>query len=97
VTTPEALEREVISFGPFALTPGERRLTKSGVPVKLGARTLDILIALATHPNEVISKQDLLARVWPDVTVEEGSLRFHMANLRRALADRKEERVTSRR
>ena len=56
----------------------------------LGARALDVLIALASHPNEVISKKDLLARVWPDVTVEEGSLRFHIAGLRKALGDGKD-------
>ncbi len=57
--------------------------------MELGARTLDILIALLSRPNEVVSKGDLLARVWPDVTVEEGSLRFHIANLRKALGDGK--------
>ncbi|MBR1167505.1 winged helix-turn-helix domain-containing protein [Bradyrhizobium liaoningense] len=76
-----------ISFGPFTFVPGERLLTKEGVPVELGARALDILIALLSRPNEVISKKDLMARVWPDVRVEEGSLRFHMASLRKALGD----------
>ena len=47
--------------------------------MELGARALDILIALMSTPNEVVSKKDLMARVWPDVTVEEGSLRFHIA------------------
>ena len=45
-------------------------LTMCGVPVDLGARALDILIALISTPNEVVSKKDLLSRVWPDVTVE---------------------------
>jgi DNA-binding winged helix-turn-helix (wHTH) protein len=53
----------------------------------LSARALDILIALLSRPNEVVSKNELLAQVWPDVTVEEGSLRFHIAGLRRALGD----------
>jgi len=79
----------VISFGPFTLVPGERLLSREGVPVPLGARTLDTLIALVSFPNEVVSKQDLMARVWPDVTVEEGSLRFHIAELRKALGDGK--------
>src|SRR5262249_46847018 len=47
-------------------------------------------ITLASHPNKVFSKRDLLARVWPDVTVEEGSLRFHIASLRKALGEGKE-------
>jgi predicted ATPase/DNA-binding winged helix-turn-helix (wHTH) protein/tetratricopeptide (TPR) repeat protein len=87
---PAAQARDVISFGPFYLIANERLLTKGGAPVELGARALDILIALASKPNEAVSKRDLLARVWPDVTVEEGSLRFHMASLRKALGDGKD-------
>src|SRR5262245_35453209 len=76
-----------LSFGPFNLLVGERLLTKGGAPVELGARALDILIVLVSTPNEVVSKKELMARVWPDVRVEEGSLRFHMAGLRKALGD----------
>jgi len=65
-------------------------LTEDGVPVVLGARTLDTLIALASRPNEVVGKRELMAEVWPDVTVEEGSLRFHIAGLRKALGDGKD-------
>jgi len=79
-----------LSFGPFHLVAGERLLTKNGVPVDLGARALDILVALIATPNKVVSKKDLMLRVWPDVTVEEGSLRFHMAGLRKALGDGKD-------
>ena len=85
--TPAAQTRNVVSFGPFSLVASERLLTKDGSPVELGARALDILLALVSRPNEAISKQDLLARVWPDVTVEESSLRFQIAGLRKALGD----------
>jgi predicted ATPase/DNA-binding winged helix-turn-helix (wHTH) protein len=78
------------SFGPFKLVVSERLLTKGGVRAELGARAFDILIALISAPNEVLSKKDLMSRVWPDVTVEEGSLRFHMASLRKALGDGKD-------
>jgi predicted ATPase/DNA-binding winged helix-turn-helix (wHTH) protein len=88
--TPAEQTRDVISFGPFSLVVSERLLTSGGAPVELGARTLDTLIALVSQPNEVISKRDLLAQVWPDVTVEEGSLRFHIASLRKALGDGKD-------
>lgn len=81
--------KDGLLFGPFLLVASERLLTRDGVPVELGARALDILIALISSPNEVVSKHDLMARVWPDVTVEEGSLRFHMASLRKALGDGK--------
>jgi predicted ATPase/DNA-binding winged helix-turn-helix (wHTH) protein len=78
---------DVVSFGPFRLAAGTRLLTRNGIPVELGARALDILVVLSARPNAVVSKKDLLARVWPDVAVEEGSLRFHIANLRKALGD----------
>ncbi|MBB3656840.1 putative ATPase/DNA-binding winged helix-turn-helix (wHTH) protein [Rhizobium sp. BK650] len=74
-------------FGPFRLAVNERLLTRDGMPVELGGRALDILIALVTAPNEIISKKDLMAQVWPDALVEEGSLRFHMTGLRKALGD----------
>ncbi len=77
---------EKIAFGSFVLHTEGRLLLRQGKPVDLGTRAFDILVALATRPNEVVSKADLLARVWPDVNVEEGSLRFHIANLRKALA-----------
>lgn len=80
---------EEITFGPFTLLANERLLLRQGVLVELGARAFDLLVILAACPNEVVSKADLLARVWPDVTVEEGSLRFHIANLRKALGDGK--------
>jgi predicted ATPase/DNA-binding winged helix-turn-helix (wHTH) protein len=85
--TPTAQARDAISFGPFSLIAGERLLTRDGVPVELGARALDVLITLVSRPNEVVSKKDLLDRVWPDVTVEESSLRFALAGLRKALGD----------
>lgn len=85
--SPAVQAREIISFGPFRLVASERLLTKDGLLVGVGGRAFDILVTLASRPNEVVSKRELLARVWPDVTVEEGSLRFHVATLRKALGD----------
>jgi predicted ATPase/DNA-binding winged helix-turn-helix (wHTH) protein len=79
--------RGAISFGPFRLFPAERLLEKDGTDVHLGGRALDILIVLAERAGEVVSKRDLIARVWADVTVDEGSLRFHVAALRKALGE----------
>src|SRR5438034_4009816 len=86
---PAAQPRDQISFGPFSLVASERLLTREGALVELSARALDILVELLSRPNEVVSKKELLARVWPDVAVEEGSLRFHIASLRKALGDGK--------
>ncbi|MDZ5454420.1 ATP-binding protein [Labrys sp. ZIDIC5] len=68
----------------------ERQLIKNGNPVDLGGRALDVLIALTSRPNEVLSKHDLMAEVWPNVIVGENSLRFHIALLRKAIGDGKE-------
>src|SRR5688500_18010492 len=81
---------DTISFGPFMLAVRERLLLRQGTTVDLGGRAFDILATLAVRSNEVISKKDLLAHVWPDVIVEEGSLRFHIAALRKALGDGKD-------
>ena len=79
--------RETITFGPFALVPSDRVLTRDGLTVPLGDRSLDLLIALLSRANEVVGKRELLAQVWADAVVEEGSLRFHIAGLRKALGD----------
>src|SRR6202171_5734005 len=78
---------EVISFGPFRLYAAQRLIEREGVPLHLGGRALDILIVLVEQASEVVSKNDLMARVWPGVTVDEGSLRVHVAALRKALGD----------
>lgn len=76
-----------VAFGPFCLNPRERSLTRAGERIEIGGRSLDLLTALVEQPGKVLSKRELLQRVWPDVIVEDGSLRFHMVGLRRALGD----------
>src|ERR1700716_3827904 len=76
-----------LRFGPFELSIGERVLRRDGQVLPLGGRALDILIYLADRPGEVIAKKELIDHVWHDVTVEEGSLRVHVAAIRKALGD----------
>ncbi len=76
-----------ITFGPFRLHPSQRRLEKDGARVEIGARALDLLLALVAHAPDVVGKETLLREAWPNVTVDEGSLRFHMSGLRRILDD----------
>jgi DNA-binding winged helix-turn-helix (wHTH) protein len=77
----------MLKFGRFELSVGERLLRREGVVLPLGSRALDILIYLAERPGELIAKQELIDHVWPDVIVEEGSLRVHVAAIRKALGD----------
>jgi predicted ATPase/DNA-binding winged helix-turn-helix (wHTH) protein len=76
-----------LKFDPFELSSSERVLRREGEMLPLGSRALDILIYLAERPGEVIAKQELMDHVWSDVTVEEGSLRVHVAAIRKALGD----------
>src|ERR1700677_856719 len=78
---------DVLSFGPFNLFAGERVLKKADEPIALGGRAIDILIALVEQAGEVVAQRELISRVWPDVTVEDANLRFHIAALRKALGD----------
>ena len=76
-----------VSFGPFTLSLAARLLERDGEPVSLGGRAFDILAALVGRAGEVIDKRELIATVWPNITVDEGSLRVHMVSLRKALSD----------
>ena len=76
----------VILFGPFRLLASERLLEKDGIPVHLGSRALDILIALVECAPEVVSKAVLFERVWPGAFIEESTLRFHLWTLRKMLS-----------
>ena len=90
MTLRESQPQETVSFGLFRLVASERLLTRDGATVNLSGRAMDLLIALASRPNEILSKSELMALVWPDIRVEEGSLRFHIAGLRKALGDGKD-------
>src|ERR1700751_1492469 len=76
-----------LRFGPFELNVPQRSLKKANEIVPLGGRAYDILIVLLENAGEVVAKAELIAKVWPDVTVEEGSLRVHLSALRKALGD----------
>ncbi len=85
--TERPLSPYLICFGPFRLSITGRVLEKGSVPVRLGSRALDILIALVERPAEVVTKKELFARVWPDLVVDEGNLRYHVSALRKALGE----------
>lgn len=76
-----------VCFGPFRLLRAERLLERDGSPLAVGGRALDVLVALIERAGEVVGHRELIARVWPDVTVEDGSLRAQVAALRKALGD----------
>jgi predicted ATPase/DNA-binding winged helix-turn-helix (wHTH) protein len=74
-------------FGPFCLRPTAHLLLEGESPVRIGARALDLLIVLVERAGRLVSKDELVARVWPHLVVDEGNLRTQMALLRKALRD----------
>ena len=76
-----------ISFGPFRLLPAQFLLLEGDKPVPLGSRALQILIALVERRGELVSNQELMARVWPNIFVEPANLTVHISALRRTLRD----------
>ena len=80
-------DEPVIEFGAFRLDARRRRLELDGERVRVGDRALDILIALAARPGELVSHNDLIDQVWPGMVADGGTLRFHITALRKALGD----------
>lgn len=86
--TPVARPRTYL-FGAFRLQTKERALYERERPVPLGERAMDLLLELVDNASQVVSKFELIHRVWPDAEVDESTLRFHISSLRKALGEGK--------
>jgi TolB-like protein/tetratricopeptide (TPR) repeat protein len=82
---PDPMENEEISFGPFRLDLRGPELRRDGQLVRIHRRALGILCALADAKGEIVSKDELMARLWPGRIVEEGNLHVHVSALRKSL------------
>ena len=76
-----------IQFGPFHIDVEERMLRRDGEPVPLTPKAFDLLVALLEKPGQLILKEELLQKVWPDTFVEESNLAYNIFALRKALGD----------
>lgn len=65
--------------------PTECRLTRDGAVVPMPAKALDLLATLLRRAPRLVTKEEILTAVWPDATVEEGNIAFHIAALRKNL------------
>jgi DNA-binding winged helix-turn-helix (wHTH) protein len=79
--------REAFHFDEFALDVGERRLLSGTETVRLSPKAYDVLVVLVRQWGRLVTKDELLAQVWPESFVEEGILNVHVAALRKALGD----------
>jgi TolB-like protein/DNA-binding winged helix-turn-helix (wHTH) protein/Flp pilus assembly protein TadD len=76
-----------IEFGRFRLLPHRRELRADGVAVELGGRAFDVLMVLTEARGALVTKDEILSRVWPDTVVEENNLVVQISALRKALGE----------
>jgi TolB-like protein/cytochrome c-type biogenesis protein CcmH/NrfG len=80
-------ESETFAFGRFRLSVGRRELSSHGLPVPLGSRAFDLLLALLRRHGQLLSKDELMTEVWPDTVVEENNLQVQISALRKILRE----------
>ena len=79
--------RPIYEFGPYRLDPHECRLLRHGKVIALRPKLLDLLIMLVKHAGRMLTKDELLAAVWPNAVVEESNLSVSITELRKVLGD----------
>jgi Tol biopolymer transport system component/DNA-binding winged helix-turn-helix (wHTH) protein len=88
---PGSFGHRAYAFGPFVADTVTRRLWREGHPVPITAKTFDVLAVLLEHRDRLVTKDELLDRVWPDTAVQENNLARQVSSLRRALGQRPDE------
>lgn len=78
---------EIFRFGEFCFSLRERRLTRGTKEIALAPKAQDMLYLFLEHPGQLLSKEFLLQKLWPDSFVEEGALTVYVSILRKALGD----------
>src|SRR5687767_14467005 len=76
-----------ILFGPYRLDRANARLLREGRPVALTLKAFDVLVHLAGRPDRLVTKEELLSAIWPDVVVTDASVKVCVRELRKALDD----------
>ncbi|HEX5716969.1 MAG TPA: tetratricopeptide repeat protein, partial [Thermoanaerobaculia bacterium] len=84
--------RRLLRFDEFLVDPGARLLQRDGEPVPLTPKVFSVLLALLEKPGQVIPKDELLHKVWPDTVVTEANLTQSISTLRKALGERAHDR-----
>jgi len=79
--------QEAVEFGRFRLLPHRRELRADGIAVELGSRAFDVLTVLTEARGALVTKDEIMARVWPDTVVEENNLVVQISALRKALGE----------
>ena len=88
--SPGPQEQASFGFGRFQVLPHRREVLGDGQPLKLGGRAFDLLMALIEAHGVVVSKDSLMARIWPDRVVDENALQAQISALRAAFGAERE-------
>src|SRR5262249_34338381 len=86
-----AFPKRFYEFGPFRLDTVKRLLLRDGEPVALKAKCFETLLVLVEARGQVLDKNELMRRIWPDTIVEESNLTGYISTLRRALGEHRQE------
>ena len=76
-----------LEFGRFRILTRRRQLLADGVPVELGTRAFDLLMVLIEADGALVTKDELLALVWPGIFVDETNLKVQVSTVRKALRE----------
>jgi len=76
-----------LEFGRFRVLLRQRQLVAEGVPIELGTRALDLLLVLLDADGSLVTKDELMSRVWPGIVVAEENLKTQIFALRKALGE----------
>jgi len=76
-----------LEFGRFRVLLRRRQLVADGVPIELGTRALDLLLVLLEADGSLVTKDEILSRVWPGIVVAEENLKVQISALRKALGE----------
>jgi len=82
-----AAAEATLEFGRFRVLLRQRQLVTDGVPIELGSRAFDLLLVLLEANGSLVTKEELLSRVWPGIFVAEENLKVHISTLRKALGE----------
>jgi DNA-binding winged helix-turn-helix (wHTH) protein/tetratricopeptide (TPR) repeat protein/TolB-like protein len=84
---PSTAEKRSLRFDGFLVDPVRRRLLRDGAPVAVTPKALSILLILLERRGEVVDKEELISRIWPDTFVTEANLTQNVSALRKALGE----------
>lgn len=79
--------RRIFSFGPYFFDPEEHTLLREGTPISLKPKVFDLLLIFVHNPGRLLTKDELIRRLWPDVAVEDHNLAVAVHELRKALGE----------